>query len=598
MPAHAWSALLFDLDSDSSERVGDTELRAPIERFLDRRDAFNHLRTSNKIAVDYSDEVRAILLRTKHQRELFEAACRGEATRYTEAEVAERLATTTFTRELKPFQLTNVTKLYNLIEAGADFSVPGAGKTTTALAVHSLFKQEATVDRLLVVAPLSAFEAWEDECVKCFSKPLRLRKFTKRDGSEDVVLIHYQVLAQQYDALSTYCQSHKVHLVLDEAHRMKRGRSGQWGRACIDLAFLAERRDILTGTPAPQSAKDLDALLAAMWPAAGTGLIPNDARSINATQDSLRIVANRIRPLFVRTTKKSLDLPEPDVKTVPVALDSVQAEIYEGLRQRWRDAAQSGPIEMQVRQLGMVMTYLQMAALHPGLLRKALEDTPTHRLQWPLSELPADATLIDKINTYGAFEHPAKYDKLRAMVKENADRGRKTLVWSTFVDSVNTIGNQVLAPFQPAVVHGSTPIDGEDDDPALRKNQIRRFRHDPNCSVLVANPAAMSEGVSLHHECHEAIYVDRSFNAGQFLQSVDRIHRLGLDPNEHTRIRILTCRGTIDEVVATRLEIKTTALGLMLDDPELALLQFTDEDDTDYTLDAQDREALVQHLRR
>ena len=36
----------------------------------------------------------------------------------------------------------------------------------------------------------------------------------------------------------------------------------------------------------------------------------------------------------------------------------------------------------------------------------------------------------------------------------------------------------------------------------------------------------------------------------------------------------------------------------MLDDPELALLQFTDEDDTDYTLDAQDREALVQHLRR
>ena len=108
----------------------------------------------------------------------------------------------------------------------------------------------------------------------------------------------------------------------------------------------------------------------------------------------------------------------------------------------------------------------------------------------------------------------------------------------------------------------------------------------------------MSEGISLHHECHEAIYVDRSFNAGQFLQSVDRIHRLGLDPNEHTRIRVLTCTGTIDEVVANRLEIKTTALGLMLDDPELALLQLTDEDDTDYTLDAQDREALVQHLRR
>ena len=579
-------------------RIGDSELRAPIERFLDRRDAFNQLRKDNKIGVEYSDDVRSVLLRTKHQRELFEAACRGEANQYTEAEVSARLADTAFSRELKPFQLANVTKLYNLIEAGADFSVPGAGKTTTALALHALLKQDETVDRLLIVAPLSAFEAWEDECVNCFPKPLRLRKFIKRDGSEDAVLIHYQVLAQQYDALAAYCQSHKVHLVLDEAHRMKRGRAGQWGRACIDLAFLAERRDVLTGTPAPQSAKDLDALLAAMWPAAGAGLIPNDARSINATHDSLRVVANRIRPLFVRTTKKSLDLPEPDVKTVPVEMDSVQAEIYEGLRQRWRNAAPNGPIEMQIRQLGMVMTYLQMAALHPGLLRKALDDTPTHRLEWPLSELPADATLVDKISTYGAFEHPAKYETLRAMVKDNADRGRKTLVWSTFIDSVNTIGNDVLAKFQPAVVHGSTPVDGGDDDPALRKNQISRFRHDSDCWVLVANPAAMSEGISLHHECHEAIYVDRSFNAGQFLQSVDRIHRLGLDPNEHTRIRVLTCTGTIDEVVANRLEIKTTALGLMLDDPELALLQLTDEDDTDYTLDAQDREALVQHLRR
>ncbi len=588
---------MFDLDSGSTLRIGETELRVPIERFLDRREAFNTLRKDNSIAVDYSVEVRSILLRTRNQKELFEAACRGEATRCTEAEVEALLGETTFSRTLKPFQLANVMKLYNLREAGADFSVPGAGKTTTALAVHALLKRDEVVDRLMIVAPLSAFEAWEEECVNCFSKPLLLRKFTKRDGSEDAVLIHYQVLAQQYNELAAYCQSHKVHLILDEAHRMKRGRAGQWGRACIDLAFLAERRDVLTGTPAPQSAKDLDALLAAMWPAAGAGLIPNAARSVNAPQDSLRVVATRIRPLFVRTTKNDLNLPKPDVKTKPVVMGPVQAEIYEGLRRRWRDAVQGGPVDVQVRQLGAIMTYLQMAALHPGLLRKALVETPTHKLEWPLSALPSDATLVDKIDTYGAFEHPAKYDTLCAMVKENADQGRKTLVWTTFVESVNAIADDVLAAFQPAVVHGSTPVDGDDTDPALRKNQIARFRRDPDCWVLVANPAAMSEGISLHHECHEAIYVDRSFNAGQFLQSVDRIHRLGLDPKEHTRVRVLTCTGTIDDVVANRLETKITALGLMLDDPELALLQFTDEDETEYALDEQDREALFQHLR-
>jgi hypothetical protein len=43
-----------------------------------------------------------------------------------------------------------------------------------------------------------------------------------------------------------------------------------------------------------------------------------------------------------------------------------------------------------------------------------------------------------------------------------------------------------------------------------------------------ANLAAMAEGVSPRHTCHDAIYVDRTFNAGQYLQSLDRIHRLGL----------------------------------------------------------------------
>ena len=46
-------------------------------------------------------------------------------------------------------------------------------------------------------------------------------------------------------------------------------------------------------------------------------------------------------------------------------------------------------------------------------------------------------------------------------------------------------------------------------------------------AVLLANPQAMSEGISLHLECHDAIWLDRTYNAGQYLQGIDRIHRLG-----------------------------------------------------------------------
>ena len=44
--------------------------------------------------------------------------------------------------------------------------------------------------------------------------------------------------------------------------------------------------------------------------------------------------------------------------------------------------------------------------------------------------------------------------------------------------------------------------------------------------VLVANPAAAAESISLHEHCNHALYLDRTYNAGQFLQSQDRIHRL------------------------------------------------------------------------
>ena len=55
-------------------------------------------------------------------------------------------------------------------------------------------------------------------------------------------------------------------------------------------------------------------------------------------------------------------------------------------------------------------------------------------------------------------------------------------------------------------------------------------------------------------ECHHSIYVDRTFNCGQFLQSLNRIHRVGL-PEEittHYWIPIIDC--AIERSVDQRLQ--------------------------------------------
>lgn len=112
---------------------------------------------------------------------------------------------------------------------------------------------------------------------------------------------------------------------------------------------------------------------------------------------------------------------------------------------------------------------------------------------------------------------------------------------------------------------------GDENDDETREGKIKLFHDDRNTMIMVANPAAASEGVSLHRICHHAIYLDRTFNAAQYLQSEDRIHRLGLPMNQDTTIEIVECRGTVDETVRSRLNYKVSIMARALEDSNLSI---------------------------
>ena len=52
---------------------------------------------------------------------------------------------------------------------------------------------------------------------------------------------------------------------------------------------------------------------------------------------------------------------------------------------------------------------------------------------------------------------------------------------------------------------------------------------------MITNPHTLAESVSLHNECHDAIYFEYSYNLVHLLQSKDRIHRLGLPVGQYTQ---------------------------------------------------------------
>jgi hypothetical protein len=176
------------------------------------------------------------------------------------------------------------------------------------------------------------------------------------------------------------------------------------------------------------------------------------------------------------------------------------------------------------------------------------------------------------------------------------------LVWTIFTDTLLEL-ERMLADLNPVTLYGGVPS-GSDDDLESREGRIVRFHNDASCQVLIANPAAAGEGISLHTVCHDAIYVDRSYVSTHYLQSIDRIHRLGLPPNVETNISIYQTKappgiGSVDFSVSRRLANKIRSLQQLLDDAdlhEIALDEEEADDPIDYDVDLQDLVDLVEEL--
>jgi SNF2 family DNA or RNA helicase len=595
VPDSFWLQLRSEWGSDSREPNAKVEL--PVERFLSRLDWLGPACRRHDVSIDWDDAARTLVVASRDEARQLQDALNGlSVMSLSDAEAS--LAGSRFVRPLKEFQLRDLARLLSL-RHGANFSVPGAGKTTVEYAVYEAERARGRLEQMLVVAPLSAFDAWVGEARVCFSPEVRVGTFVDRVPRDcEVVIVNYHRLASAYAEIVDWVTSRRTLVVLDEGHRIKRGWSGEWGSASLNLAYGAERRDILTGTPAPNSPTDLAALIDFLWPGQAVRVLPWDALAGVGQPGTPARVAEAIRPIFVRTTKRELELPPTSFNVIEVPLGELHQQIYDALQDRYVGALSlSRAQRLSFAQLGEIVMYLLEAATNPALLVAGSSNYDPIEFRHPPLDIPDDSTLHELLANYPHYETPRKFVELGRLLADNAAAGRKTLVWSNFVRNLETLRRD-LARFEPAVVHGGVPSEVSGHVGLSREDEIRRFRTNDRCMVLLANPAAMSEGVSLHEACHDAIYLDRTFNAGQYLQSVDRIHRLGLAPDVETRITFLLSVGTIDEVVNARVATKADALGAMLEDPDLVTMALPEDDDYGPAIETdEDIAALFAHLR-
>ncbi|WP_328513823.1 DEAD/DEAH box helicase [Streptomyces mirabilis] len=509
----------------------------------------------------------------------------ADSTPAVDPEQIEDLLGPAWTADLTAFQRRDIAKLLSL-RHGANFSVPGAGKTRVGLAIFQALRYRRSVERLLIVGPKSCYESWLYENEACLNEPLRMEVFSRNvDPSADSLIVNYESLKTEATVtqLGQWLAARPSMLLLDEAHRIKLGADGTYGAACLALGPRSRHRLILTGTPAPNGVKDLENLFGFVWPGHGRQKVTQAVAG-----GDLAKASQVLRPLFTRTTKGELGLPPVTTRLVPVDMPPLHQEVYEALIGRF--SARAAGSEDDFQTLGKIIVYMLMAATSPALLAVGTTRHEPLSYRVPPLSVPDGTPLYELMRDLPSYEMSPKYREVLAIVNENARQGRKTLVWSTFIRSLNTLA-RILGEFSPAMVHGGT----QDLD---RQTEIDRFRNSPDCMVLLSNPATLGEGISLHHDCHDAVYVDRDFAAGRFLQSLDRIHRLGLAQGTETRITVLASEGTIDEVVAQRLNDKLQFMGRILDDPAVQQLADLDEEPAvGGGLDQKDLQALMGHLR-
>lgn len=487
------------------------------------------------------------------------------------------------TNPLTDFQKRNVAALIEMPN-GANFSVPGAGKTLTTLAVWEYLRCLRETDRLLVICPRAAFEAWEADSQMLVRKPV-VNQYTDEVISSDteVLYVNYEQLENKHrlKRLIRWMEQAPTMLAIDEAHRIKGGGSSIRWRACRELAQHAKRVDLLTGTPMPQSQEDLRNLLTLSWQGISREFL-SDSRMSSLKRGGV----------FVRTTKRELELPPMNITQVELPMSDVQKDVYSALKRSFVGQFQISESDSNFfSRRGKAVMTLIAAATNPGLLMGSFKEDAYLGLSWPPKELSGSERLMSVLENYVSHEIPEKYTWVSRYVAKAASEGKKVLIWSTFIANLMSL-KRLLEPYDPAVIYGAT---SQED----RKAELKKFRSSKSCSVLLSNPQTLGEGVSLHKECHDAIYLDRNYNAGLYLQSLDRIHRLGLLPDQKTNVFILESAGSIDQRIARRLADKIQRLGYYLNDAGLVEVSLPGDDELPEAilgLDQLDLNDIYKHL--
>jgi SNF2 family DNA or RNA helicase len=289
-------------------------------------------------------------------------------------------------------------------------------------------------------------------------------------------------------------------VVLDEAQRVKNlaGATSEVARS------IARRRSwALTGTPVENSAQDLVGIFEFLAP----GYLSPEMKP--------RRMGRSVSDYVLRRTKDQVlkDLPPKLFRDAELELSPEQHASY-------RMAEDEGVLRLT--EMGASATIQHVFEL---VLR-----------------------LKQICNFDPATGSSSKLERLEADLEEVAESGRKAIVFSQWVGTLEKLAGH-LRRFGPLEYHGQIPS-------SQRDGVIRQFRDDPGRHVLLMSYGAGGVGLNLQFTNYVFLF-DRWWNPAVEDQAINRAHRIGVDgPVTVTRFLVLSSiEERIDRVLQEKREL-------------------------------------------
>lgn len=408
------------------------------------------------------------------------------------------------------------------------FDEQGLGKTK--IVIDSLLKdiEDGFVDGALIICKKYLLSTWEDEILKhSHLKPITLKGTSKELGQKFMTfshfyLINYDALFSEKDRLKMFLKLRNMAIVLDESQRIKNPKA-KITNVMNKIKDYSAKRIIISGTPIANKPIDIwsqfyfldgGKLLGANFEDFKRKYDVNtkDEKAFSESFENLKSLRQIINNVSIRRLKADvLELPEKRFEDIHVSLIGQQSELYDKLRDE---------LIVEIENLDGNKIIDESSNILKKLLR--------------LTQISSNPKLV--IPEFG--ETPAKFLKLDELLENIIKSNEKAIVWSSFNGNIRQLKNR-YKKYGASMLFGAIPIED-------RKKIVDAFQQKNDNKILIANPAAAKEGLTLT-AANNAIYVDRNFNLVDYLQSQDRIHRIS--QTKTCRIIKMLAEKTVDEYI-------------------------------------------------